>query len=539
MRAKPGLVGAKGDQGPQGLVSLNQVTDQIGITLQVTAIGIATALLLTPVFNVAGYNALGDSGAGGQWMRVADSVANPLPACMKVRNVASGSWYVKTVLGKTIDIGHLGAMEGDRASAVAACQAAVATTASRISIPGGTYYIDSVFLPDHKFIGGQGKSATLVVAVNACDYVFSIGAGSNAADMTVNGNLLATKCFDIAGDYVGFSDIHVQFASYGFFNNGHNSTGFTRTSDDNCHAGIYTVDQFINGFITNHQSRGGSYYGFYATYSTQQPQTINFQGCLFFGNTYGVWIDKDAYVVNFLNSYVDGCTGTGIRMGPGPASAAFGMSGNCYISALGIPIDVAPGVDRVLIRDTDVGNGVFNIRIQATTTSRSRMVVLDGLSVGQSTSGGLSLDTPLGCTVRNSLFAPVGGPDIVTPRTYTGSTAGDTLIVVEDCLFQRNNIDAGSFQYLDVHRCIGVKTKKRGIATFSSGGTTAYFDVGDLAILPRWAAAEPFGDVGVYWDRTGTLTSGGTTYILFRTKGAVPAPAAIDIGVYCQYELAA
>jgi len=371
---------------------------------------------------------------------------------------------------ESVSVKDFGAVGNGSTNDSAAFTAAL-TASSAVFVPPGSYNIGNVVMPANHLLFGCGEGITILVALSACVSVVKLGAGCILRDMAINGGNNAQHCVEIAGDYCRAENVHAQFAQHGFYNVSNDTWNLVGTSSDSCTYSIYSANRGINVTIDRHFSRGNDTYGYYATYTDQEPQGVKFISCGFFGNTNAIWFDKKAFFVNFVDSFIDACTGIGFRL---PQLTAMDTSVDFYIArnfihATGVPILIGGGNDHVVIESNTIAGGATrNLWVSSSATIYSRNVIIRGNNFGAPGNGDILVDSVQQCVIADNVFGQAGSGFAIE----VGATrAGSAKVKVDNNMFQRVNPLQGSSMMICSGN-IGFVTENQGIGTMPSGAAT-------------------------------------------------------------------
>ncbi len=437
-----------------------------------------------------------------------------------VYNAVSGTSGViaRTNLAKfkeSISVKDFGAVGDGTTDDSAAFTAALASVASLVYIPAGTYNIKNIVIPLNKRVYGDGKFTTILKPTTSCTYVLQLSGGAYATDIQVHGNTLATTGIQINGDYVKVIECHVQNCVNGYYNVNNDVWELVGTSSSNNTYSIYSANRGINCVIDRHESRGSDTTGLYMTYSTQQPQGLRLTNSLLFGNTTAINIAKDSFSMVIANNIIDGCTGVGILLGVASAATStdFIISGN-YIGAQSVGIDINQQTNHVQITGNDIANGSYAIRVLATSSLRSENIVIRDNYLGLAALATVQVDSPNGCLIAANSFAATGAAlDLAVLTTFSGT---NPKIMVRDNVFRKSN--SVSAINTDCYDNIGYVTKSRGVGIIPASATSVVISH-NLSITPTGVICTPFANQGsVYAD---TFTS---TTFTFRCTGTNGVP---------------
>lgn len=227
------------------------------------------------------------------------------------------------------------------------------------------------------------------------------------------------------------------------------------TSHANCDYGFYSSDHWINSLIIGHIGRngsnslktGGSSYGFYCTYSSQQPQAVRIISSQAFGDDYAIYFAKEVFSVNIRDSVLDGVRTAAITFNDVPCNTKDGpadiyISGTFMTGEIGHGIRIRPrshngapcptqgsSYNHVVIEGNHIAaNG--GISIEANSKSRAESVNIrnNSFGAGFDASTAIFLDSVNGAWVMGNTFNidPAHNtnpaPDIAVAGTYTGTS---------------------------------------------------------------------------------------------------------------------
>lgn len=320
----------------------------------------------------------------------------------------------------------------------------------------GKYAVRGLVIPDGKRLRGCSTAGAVLMAAGSggADFVVEIHHASHASDFTINGNNSVAKGLAITGVYSRVSNVLSMYSTYCFHNTLGNNMVLDGNGHQNCKYGFYSADHWVNSIIINHIGRNGNYdlgvpgpsYGFYWTYSTQQPQAVRVVNSQSYGDTFGVWFEKDAFSVNLENMVIDHVGDTGITfnnipcvMKDGPADIY--ISGN-FIGGRSRGIQLKPQVDgcaqprdsyvHVVIQKNRI-SGIYGLLVEANASSRlSSISVLDNTFgptgiPGDAPMTSIQMDSVYGAWIERNSFAKdpnnvdTASVDIATLATFTGT----------------------------------------------------------------------------------------------------------------------
>lgn len=509
-----------------GAVTLPKLTagllPPVSPTLNLTRTTLAafTVPAVITAFVLAGHTALGDRGRGAPYKLVGAVTATSVTD-------AGGRIFDIDASG-TVDVGWFGAKADAVTNDSAAFNAALAA-ASVVYAPAGIYNASGITVPASKALIGAEKNATSLRPNNGAtrsSFIVKALNGARVADFTANGNNQTDSGVIVDGSYVRLHRVHAQYCTDGFYNTPNGvAVTWTETSTDNNTRGINSVGGFNNSVVIRHYSQGNDTYGFFSTYvgpfsGTLQPQSVQFLGCVFFGNTYGVWFDRNLFDLGMTGCVIDGFTNTGLRVAEDSADVT--LNGGNFIAGSGnYAVYIGAGTTHISITGSEFGNANFGIVVDATATKRCQNVLIQGNSVGCAAGAGsaaIVLDSPNGAAVTDNIFAPVGPQlTLIHKSTYTAGVV-PTVHAVRNVFLQGGIPITGK---IECHDNIGYKTKAKGIATIASGATSVTINHG-MNVAPTHITLGLGGggvaqNVVVWWD-------GATaTQVSFFCAAAAPA----------------
>jgi hypothetical protein len=383
-----------------------------------------------------------------------------------------------------------------------------------VYVPAGTYNVGTVNVPVNATLMGAGKGASILRPTTTQEHVLFLNAGACVKDLTVNGNNLTSNNVKTQGDYIRIENVHSQFCASGFYHVASDVCQMVNTSTDNCSfASIYSADRFINCFISRHESRGADTYGFFSTYTTQQPQSVMFDQCLFFGNTAnGIHFDKDVFVVAITDTLIDGCTGHAVffNNSSGGLCVDISIRGGFFFSN-DVALYFKAATNHVTI-DSVCASGTSTFATIAweadATFGNSDFASITNSRIGTTGASG-------SCIIADSVF------NLTVDKTYfsagsvaikTLNTVGSFPVVVKNCQFSTATTFAGPVNpiaYENNFTNNTGNTRTSGVATLLSGTTVLTITHG-LYATPTNVLVTPQGNVGNYW-----ITNIGPTQFQF------------------------
>jgi hypothetical protein len=394
------------------------------------------------------------SGITANSTQIVDNIIS-LQSGQMLGRVAAGNVYLPGPASNIVQAESFGIPTNYSGDATSKFQAALNTVGVDTVTFCGQYIVNELVVPDNKRLEGCNTSkATLLATSSSSDFAVSVGNGSSLAGMTINGNNTVNKAVKIVGNYVTIEHVETQYADKCFYNESGNMSKLLFTGHANCHYGFYSADQWVNSLIYGHLGKNGSYsvgsgpdsYGFFFTYSTQQPQAVRIISSQAYGDAYGIWFEKDVFSVNLRDLVLDAININGITFNDVPCKTKDGPS-DVYISGSfitgnnGAAIKIRPRSDRGVKCQTPVqsynqvsitqNHLTANIGISAEANAMSRTASLNitgnVFGAGRQASTALNLDSVYGAWVMHNTFGidPNNnvnpGGDIGVGATYTGT----------------------------------------------------------------------------------------------------------------------
>jgi hypothetical protein len=294
----------------------NPIGDTLATKLGLTRMGIGFAKIPAVILTMAlaGYYTLGDRAFGMPMVRTTAADTDPT----KVADGSDTPGYWKLNAPNIANVFWLGA-KGDFVTNDTPAFNTAQAVSQTVYAPASTYNIQNFTLNAGKNLNGDGIRLTIFRPTATCVWVVRCMSGCDLKDFATNGNNFAGRGISCGGDHVNIENWRAEYCYSGYYNE---TAGVVvrmfNTSTANCTYSFYCAGGWNNSSVTKHIS-DGDIWGFFSTYTgnpdLDQPQAVRFSDCLFFGNQNGIWFDKNVFVFSFVNSVIDGCPGTAIRIG--------------------------------------------------------------------------------------------------------------------------------------------------------------------------------------------------------------------------------